>query len=253
MSLITGLLAGFFGGLLGIGGGVVMIPMMVGILKTSQRQAHGTSLAALVFIGLAGSISYGLKGSIDLPASILLASTATITAYAGARYSNSLPEWKLKRFFGFFLIFVAATLILKPYITETVFVLSGTAKVLVLLLVGLITGVLAGIMGVGGGSVMIPAAVIFLGFDQHTAQGSSLLTMVPMGIMGAWTHYRLGNVKMNILGSLIAGVFAGAYLGSSTAHLLDEALLRFIFGIVLLWTGIRSIRKSQPVNTEVNT
>jgi uncharacterized protein len=253
VSLITGLLAGFFGGLLGIGGGVVMIPMMVGILKASQRQAHGTSLAALVFIGLAGSISYGLKGSVDLPASILLASTAAITAYAGAHYSNTLPEWKLKRYFGFFLVFVAATLLLKPYVTESVFVLSGTAKVLVLLLVGMITGILAGMIGVGGGAVMIPAAVIFLGFDQHTAQGSSLLTMVPMGIIGAWTHFRLGNVKVNILGGLITGVLAGAYLGSSTAHLLDEALLRFIFGIVLLWTGIRSIRKSRPANAEENT
>ncbi len=66
ISFVIGLAAGVFGGLVGLGGGLIMIPLMVGILKVSQHRAHGTSLVALVFTGLSGAVSYALNGSIDL-------------------------------------------------------------------------------------------------------------------------------------------------------------------------------------------
>jgi len=116
-----------FGGLVGLGGGVVMIPLMVGFLKMNQHKAHGTSLVALVFTGISGAITYALKGSIDVVASILIATTAIFTARAGAYYAHALPEWKLKRSFGAFLIFVSVLLLLKPYLLF--FTVSGTGFV----------------------------------------------------------------------------------------------------------------------------
>ena len=83
---------------MGLGGGVIMIPLMVGVLKMNQHKAQGTSLVALVFTGLSGAITYSLKGSVDILAAVLLASTAIFTARAGARFAHALPEWKLKRF-----------------------------------------------------------------------------------------------------------------------------------------------------------
>ncbi|MGB9825741.1 MAG: TSUP family transporter, partial [Desulfofundulus sp.] len=85
IALFIGLAAGFFGGLVGLGGGVIMIPLMVGMLKMGQHKAHGTSLVALVFTGISGAITYALNGSVDILASVLLASTAIFTARAGAR------------------------------------------------------------------------------------------------------------------------------------------------------------------------
>ena len=247
MNILIGLAAGFFGGLVGLGGGVIMIPLMVGILKMSQHMAHGTSLVALVFTGLAGAITYSLNGSVDIIASLLLASTAIFTARAGARFANALPEWKLKMFFGGFLILVALLLLLKPYLSHiSQPVTVGWLKIIILLLTGCFTGFLSGMMGVGGGTIMVPAMVLLIGFSQYTAQGCSLLAMIPVGVVGAHTHWRLGNVNTSILLGLIPGILVGTYLGGSLAHMLPEATLRIIFAVVLVRTGIKYLRTPKP-------
>ncbi len=242
MTFLIGFLAGIFGGLLGIGGGIVMIPLMVGFLKVTQHKAHGTSLAAMVFVGLVGAATYALQGSVDVLASALLATTAIATAHAGARHASSLAEWKLKRSFGAFLIVVSCLLFIKPFLPRVVYFAAGWSKVLVLLTVGALTGFLSGMMGVGGAVVMIPVMVLLVGLDQHTAQGSSLLTMVPAGIAGAWTHMRFGNLETNLLRGLIPGVFLGTYLGGSVAHFLPDGMLRSVFGLMLVWTALRYLR-----------
>ncbi|OGP54489.1 MAG: permease [Deltaproteobacteria bacterium RBG_13_52_11] len=249
MSFLIGLLAGTFGGLVGLGGGVIMIPLMVGILKLDQHTAHGTSLVVLVFTGISGAVAYGMYGSVDVTASLLLAATAVVTASAGAHFAHSLPEWKLKRFFGCFLVFVSILLLSKPYLPHIHATEGGLMKVMVLLLTGAFTGFLSGMMGVGGGSIMVPVMVLFAGFSQHTAQGSSLLAMVPSGGAGAYTHWRLGNVRVNLLLGLIPGILIGTYLGGTLAHALSDAVLRIIFVAVLIWTGVRYIRARRPSST----
>lgn len=250
MGFITGILAGLFGGILGIGGGAIMIPLMVGLMKMGQHQAHGTSLAAMVFLAISGAVTYGMKGSVNITASAVLAATSVGTAYLGAHYAHALPAWKLRKSFGVFLLIVTVMLFLKPYVVPSAYGAMGWNAVILLLVTGVITGFLSGMMGVGGGAVMIPAMVIFVGLDQHTAQGSSLLTMVPTGIAGAWTHFHLGNVRTRLLGSLIAGVVIGTYLGGNIAHLMQEGTLRIVFGIFLLVTGIRNMFTARVGSSE---
>ncbi|MFH1597016.1 MAG: sulfite exporter TauE/SafE family protein [Pseudomonadota bacterium] len=245
MSLLVGLLAGIFGGLVGLGGGVVMIPLMVRFFKFSQHQAHGTSLMALVFTGLSGAVTYYLNGSVDIMAAACLAAAAIFTARFGALYANALPEWKLKRAFGFFLIFVSLLLLAKPYLSHLSFLshpATGWARIVGLLASGALAGFLSGMMGVGGGSIMVPALVLLLGHSQYTAQGSSLAAMVPAGSVGAYTHWRLGNVVTGVLLGLIPGIILGTFLGGSLAHLLTEANLRLVFAAVIIWLGLRDIR-----------
>ena len=247
MNFSIGLIAGIFGGLVGLGGGVIMIPLMVGALKLSQHRAHGTSLVALVFTGISGAVTYALKGSVDMMASLLLAVPAIVTARSGAHYAHALPEWKLKRAFGAFLILVSVLLLLKPYISAFVGQAGGWTKITVLLLTGMITGFLSGMMGVGGGTVMVPVMVLLAGFNQYTAQGSSLLAMVPAGGVGAYTHWRLGNVVTKLLPSLIPGILLGTYIGGSFAHTLPETVLRVVFAAVLIWTGTRYLKTSATI------
>ncbi len=246
-SLWIGLVAGCFGGLVGLGGGVVMIPLMVAVLKLTQHKAHGTSLFALVFTGLTGAITYGMKGTVDVVASFILAVTAIFTARLGAKFAHSLPEWKLKRAFGGFLIFAALILLAKPYLMNMYhFEIGGMYKILLLLVVGLFAGFLAGMMGIGGGTVMVPALVLILNYGQHIAQGTSLLCMVPAGAVGAYTHLKLGNVIKGLLPGLITGIIAGTYVGSNIAHALSEANLRVIFALIIIWTGIKFLKTPKP-------
>jgi len=246
MSFLIGLLSGLFGGLVGLGGGVVMIPLMVSFQKLGQHKAHATSLVALVFTGLSGAITYALKGSIDVMASILLAATAIFTARAGIRFANVLPEWKLIRAFGIFLIFISLLLLLKPYLSNLITPVTGWPKMVILLLTGIFTGILSGMMGIGGGAIMVSAMVLLAGFSQHTAQGSSLLAMVPAGGVGAFTHWRLGNVSSQLLHGLIPGIIMGTYFGGSLAHFLPEGILRILFAVVLILIGVRYVVTKAP-------
>lgn len=246
LSLLIGLAAGFFGGLLGLGGGAIMIPLMVGVMKITQHKAHGTSLVALVFTGIAGAATYGWHGSIDVTAAVLLASTAILTSRAGARFSNALPEWKLKKSFGGFLIVVASLLLLKPLLPHVTETLGKWDQIVVLLLTGTFAGFVSGMMGVGGGGIMVAAMVLILGFSQYMAQGCSLLAMIPIGAVGAFTYWRMGNVSLNILPGLIPGTVLGSFLGASFAHLLPETVLRIVFSGALIYMGIKNLKTSKP-------
>ena len=250
LTFFIGLLAGLFGGITGGGGGIISIPLMVAFLKLDQHAAHGTSLVALVFTGMVGAATYAVNGNVDLAAAVLIAAAAVATARAGAHFAHSLPAWRLKRAFGGYLLIISLLMLLKPYIGTPQALTAGTARVIVLLATGAVAGFTSGMMGVGGGAIMIPSMVLIAGFDQHVAQGTSLLVMVPAAGMGAYTHAKLGNVRTAVLPGIVAGVLAGTWMGGTFAHLLSDAVLRAIFAVLLSWTGIRYLRTRPAVGID---
>ncbi len=237
-----GLAAGIFGGIIGVGGGIIMIPLMVVVLKLSQHQAHGTSLLALVFTGLGGAIVYGLHGEISFPAAGMLALTAIVTARAGARCANALPDWKLRKVFGAFLVGCALLLTAKPYLPSFGGPHPFYADALIFLVTGACAGFLSGMMGVGGGVIMIPAMVLLADFSQHVAQGTALAVVIPVGLAGAFTHHQFGNVAKPYLPGLICGIFLGAFIGGSSANLIADASLRVVFIVVIALMGLRYLQ-----------
>jgi uncharacterized membrane protein YfcA len=242
MSFFIGILAGLFGGITGGGGGIISIPLMVGIMKLDQHTAHGVSLVALVFTGLAGAVVYSINGSVDFISSMLMAATAVVFARMGAHTAHSLSEWLLKRAFGAYMIFIALLMLLKPYLTTQQGPATGPTVAVILLITGLVAGFASGMMGVGGGAIMIPAMVLLAGFDQHVAQGTALLVMVPAGSVGAYTHWRLGNVKTSVLWGIVPGVLVGTVIGGTVAHGLSDGTLRSVFAALLILTGVRYLR-----------
>jgi uncharacterized protein len=107
--------------------------------------------------------------------------------------------------------------------------------------VGLVAGVISGVLGVGGGTISIPAMVLLLGVEQHTAQGVSLAAMMFTALVGAFIHYRQGNVKLNTVFLIIPGAVAFSYLGAWAAgHVTAEWLTR-AFAIFLLLIGCRML------------
>jgi uncharacterized membrane protein YfcA len=110
-----------------------------------------------------------------------------------------------------------------------------------LLLIGLSAGLLAGVLGVGGGIVFVPAMVLLLAFDQHVAQGTSLLVVIPAAIAGSWTNHRRGRFTLRDAGALAVGGVAGAGFGSFVALGVDDELLRRLFALLLLVLGARML------------
>jgi uncharacterized protein len=107
--------------------------------------------------------------------------------------------------------------------------------------VGIAAGFLAGLLGIGGGLLMVPAMVLLLGFDQHLAQGTSLLVVIPAATTGAWSHYRSGRWTFRDAAWLAVGGVLGAALGSATALALDDELLRRLFALLLLAIAARMV------------
>jgi len=162
---------------------------------------------------------------------------------------SSLPEWKLKRSFGAFVVLVSILLFSNPLSLLLCTSPKDGKKVFMLLAAGSFTGFFSGMLGVGGGVIMIPVMVLLVGLDQHTAQGSSLLTMVPAGIVGAWTHMALRQYRNAPTPGLIPGVLIGTYIGGNLAHFVQDGVLRSIFGIMLVWTGYQYLKT--PVAKQV--
>lgn len=113
--------------------------------------------------------------------------------------------------------------------------------VLALVAIGLTAGLLAGVLGVGGGVVLVPAMVLLLAFDQHVAQGTSLLVVIPAALAGSWTNHRRGRFRLRDAGVLAAGGIVGAGIGSFVALGFDDQLLRRLFALLLLVLGIRML------------
>ena len=111
-ALLVGAVAGFASGLLGIGGGLVMIPLLVGALTLSQHQAHATSLAAIVLIAAVGGLAFGSAGEVDVPVALFLAAGALVGAPIGARLMSQTSEARLKVAFGVFMVVVGAILVI---------------------------------------------------------------------------------------------------------------------------------------------
>jgi uncharacterized protein len=118
----------------------------------------------------------------------------------------------------------------------------STSMILILIVIGIITGVMAGMLGIGGAIIMIPALVFLLGISQQTAQGTSLAVMLPpVGIIAAYNYYKAGHV--NIKFAIILAVFflVGSYFGSKIALTLPQNALKKIFGIILLLVAAKML------------
>jgi uncharacterized membrane protein YfcA len=107
---------------------------------------------------------------------------------------------------------------------------------------GLTTGFTSGILGIGGGVILVPALVYLMGFNQHSAQGTTLaLLCLPVGIAAATTYYREGLVQWNVAFLLFCGFLLGSFFGSRCAIALPEIWLQRLFGICLLALGARML------------
>lgn len=111
----------------------------------------------------------------------------------------------------------------------------STSVLLILILIGIATGIMAGMLGIGGAIIMIPALVFLLGLSQQTAQGTSLAVMLPpIGILAAFNYYKAGQVNIKFALILAAAFIIGSYFGSKFALNIPQTLLKKIFGILLL-------------------
>jgi uncharacterized protein len=245
-ALLLGLGAGVMAGLFGVGGGVVLVPGMVLLMRLPQHVAHATSLVAILVTAPAAVVGFALDGSVAYAAGAAVAVGAVAGAFAGAGLMHRLSPTRLRQAFALLLLLVAVRLVFPVAIEPGAAVAADDLPTLAAFAgLGLAAGVLSALMGVGGGVIMVPAFVLLFGLDQHTAEGTSLLVIVPTALMGAWRHARHDYTDWR-LGLLIGlGGAVGGLMGAQAALALPAETLQRLFAVFLVVTGLRMLRRSR--------
>jgi uncharacterized membrane protein YfcA len=118
----------------------------------------------------------------------------------------------------------------------------GSGNAFLFIFTGLLAGLLSGLIGIGGGTIIIPILVIFFGLSQKMAQGTTLALLVPpIGILAAWIYYKEGFVNLPIAALICVGFVFGGLIGAKFAINLSNQTLERIFGIALLIISLKMI------------
>ncbi len=241
--VLIGLAAGVLGGGLGVGGGIVLVPLLV-YVGLGRHRAHATSLSAIVFIATAGAFSFGLSGEIDPVAGVIIGIGGIVGSVVGTTLMHRVSARVLTIVFGSVLFVAGIRLVLsaEPLPGAVDFPMLGQTAIA--LGIGIIAGFFAGLAGIGGGVVIVPASVLLLGLEQHEAQGTSLLAIVLTSIAGTVVNRK--NQRVRLVDGLLAGVggVLGSLTGSRLALLIEGRTLSVVFGILVLFVASRTLYRS---------
>lgn len=241
-----GFTAGALGGSLGLGGGFLIVPALTSLLKVEPRLAIGTSAFCVLAVSCSACIMYVVRGLASPRAAGTIALAALLTARVGAMTTGKVNPKTLKKAFGCWLLIVSALIGGKALGIMPANVPIPNAGSVVplppLLLLGSVTGFISGLLGVGGGTVLVPALSLAFGFPQAEAHGCALLGMIPPAMVSTSTHLQQGNVEKVLVGAAIAGALLGGSAGSGFAAFLPERSLRILFACVLSCVGVKYLR-----------
>jgi uncharacterized membrane protein YfcA len=238
---LVGLVAGGLAGLFGVGGGILIVPALVVLLHLTQRLAHGTSLAAIVPISLAGLVGYAADGKVDWTVALCLAvGSAVIGALLGTHLLHVVrTRWLVLGFAG--VLLVTAFRLVTDHSEATGRAPLTVGAVLALVLIGVAAGFLAGLLGVGGGVILIPAMVVLFGIPTAVAKGTSLAVILPTALVGTTRNLARGNADLAIATVVgVAGMVA-AFAAAQLAVGMDERLSNVTFAILLVLVAIQML------------
>jgi uncharacterized protein len=233
---------GFAGGLLGIGGGLIAIPVLAWLYGMDQHLAQGTALVMIVPNVLIGFFRYHQKHRIDLRAVAAISVFSMVAAYVAGRLASGIESSVLRIAFALFLIALAL------YFGGGVLrrVRSGAeAPVLAprqmtrsaLPLLGIASGAMSGIFTIGGGLVVVPALVSLFRMEQTRAQGTALALVVPSSAIALFAYAQGQHVAWDVGVPMAVGGIATVSAGVALAYRFPAARLRLLFCAVLLVTA----------------
>ena len=241
--VLVGIVTGLLSGLLGVGGGIVMVPALAA-LGYSRHRANATSLASILLVAFAGAIAFAFANSVDWPTGLILGVGGIVGSTLGATIMKRLSGPALSVIFGLVLLGAGLRMVLGGEVTSGGVVAPGLSLA-VELLIGVVAGLGSGLAGIGGGTVMVPAMVFLLGTDQHTAEGTSLVAM--LFTAAAATRVNVANGFVDWRAMWVLGVVgaATAPVATGIALQIPAATLTRVFGLFAIVLAIRTISTSR--------
>ena len=236
VAVAIGAVAGFSSGLFGVGGGFLIVPALTRILGMGQRRANGTSLSAVIPISASAAVGYAFDGYVDGFVAILLVGGGLIGAEVGTRLLTRLPIRTIQFCFAVLLVVAAARLVFGPAGKDAMHL--GPITDFGLFGLGVMTGILSGLLGVGGGFIMVPGMVLLASVPNAVAKGTALAAIIPTAAFATWRNVRNGNADVR-LGLLMGSVGATCSLVSARLFVgLDPKLSNVLLGILLVGLAV---------------
>lgn len=235
LTLALGAGLGFFGGLFGIGGGIIAIPLLVLGFGMEQPLAQGTALVLMVPNLLIGWWRYNQRHPLAWRHALLIGVSATLTTWLVAHFATQLDPRILRWLFSLFIGLLALRLLIRNHRRAEVG--ERPLQVSALPLVGMLGGGTMGLLGIGGGLIAIPFLTGWLGQRQTVAQSLSLALAVPSSIIALLTYAGAGRVDWSLGLPLAVGGLFTVSAGVALAHRLPEKRMRAAFAWLMLATA----------------
>ena len=255
-----GLGAGVFGSLVGVGGGVLIVPAMTATVPIPQRVITGTSLVAVLATASVSTVNFAQGGQIDFTAAAVVGAAAMVFAPLGARATAALDGVALKRALATFLLCAAPLVPLKALAFakhgdgaraektalhtnhSRSFDALAPARASSLAAIGACAGFASGLLGIGGGTIVTPLLALTTPLTQAAVLGTSLLAMLPPSAAALAQHARMGNVDGKIGAALALGCALGGSVGSGLAIDAPEGALETAFFLGMLFLSHRTFK-----------
>ncbi|PSL44436.1 hypothetical protein B0H94_10847 [Salsuginibacillus halophilus] len=260
---VVGITAGAIGSLMGLGGGIIIVPalLMIGeytswLQGITPQNAVGTSLLIMVATGLASTLAYVKQRTVDLQAGAIFFGGSGPGALVGVWLNQGLDADAFFVYFGIFVVFVSFILMvrhrLKPlplktdgiqrtYINDNGKETAYGFSILPAVSISFIVGMVSGLFGIGGGTLMVPAMILLFGFPPHFAVATSMFMILLSALISSGAHALLGNVEWLYAVVLIPAAWFGAKLGAAFNQRLSSERLVFVFRLFLIIIGLRLI------------
>jgi uncharacterized protein len=233
-----GVALGGLGGLFGIGGGLIAIPVLGLAYGMDQQLAQGTALVMIVPNVVIGFWRYRQRVGVDLRIAATLAICAVAATYIAARFATGLDARTLRVAFAFFIVILSIYYAYRALSSDKKKTSRPPLAWGWTSLVGVVGGLLSGMFGVGGAVVAPPALTSFFGLVQAEAQGLALALIAPGTAIALATYAHAGQVDWRMGLPLAAGGAIGIYAGVAAAHKSPEKTLRLLFCGLLVVTAV---------------
>ncbi|MFC0559427.1 sulfite exporter TauE/SafE family protein [Halalkalibacter alkalisediminis] len=259
--VMVGFVGATIGSLMGLGGGIVVVPSLLllaslSLLEITPQIAVGSSLVIMIVTGISATIAYMKQKTVDYKSGLLFFCASGPGAVVGTWLNRGFDADSFQFVFGFFILFISFILFIrshftpKPYtkkrIERTYINKEGTSFTygyhwLPALALSFIVGMLSGLFGIGGGSLMVPAMIILFHFPPHVAVATSMFLILLSAIVGSISHIALGNVEWLYIGALLPGAWFGGITGAAINRRLSSEKLVFVLRVVLIFIALRLI------------
>jgi uncharacterized membrane protein YfcA len=255
---------GFSLGLTGGGGAIFAVPLLVFGLGTPAREAVGISLLTVGSTSLVGFLQRAASHMVEFPTGLLFALAGMMGAPVGAWLADRIPEATLLALFAMLMLTIAVRMWRKATDSKARLAIiasdnagptcrrdpEGKLRItsrcaLLLALVGLGAGILAGLFGVGGGFIIVPALVVFSGMGMQRAIGTSLLVITLVSASGTASHLLAGkDLTLATAGAFTVGSIAGLFAGTALAHRLAGPTLQKVFATAIVVVAVYVISRT---------